>query len=161
MILRAATGDDLAFIMATERLPGYERTVGQWDEAQHRAEMALATSRYVIAEEGGAPVAFAMLQNLEDPGGSIYLKRIAVARQGEGVGTRALRLLQDDVFALPKAHRFWLHYAETNERGHRLYTSAGFVREGLEREIYQLADGTRVSAVICSILRREWEKLRA
>lgn len=130
MNLREATADDLAFVMNTERLPGYELTVGRWEEAAHRAEMALSGSRYLIASERGEDVAFAMLQTLEDPNGNVYLKRFAVSRQGEGIGKRALSAVQDWVFARPLSHRFHLHYAVTNERGHRLYAGLGFQHEG-------------------------------
>ena len=37
--LRPATEADIPFVMATERMPGFERTVGRWEEAAHRAEM--------------------------------------------------------------------------------------------------------------------------
>ncbi len=161
MTLREATAADLGFIMETERLPGYERVVGRWTSEQHLAEMALPSSCHLIFEEGGARAAFAILQTLDDANGNIYLKRIAVARQGEGVGGRAMRSLQDWVFALPHAHRFHLHYAAINERGQRLYAATGFRHEGREREVYLAPDGTRVDSVRVSILRHEWAALRA
>lgn len=161
MILRDATPGDIAFIMETERLPGYETMVGRSSADEHAAEMAKPSSDYIIAEEEGAPLAFAMLQTLDDPNGNIYLKRIAVARQGEGVGTRTLRALQDYVFALPGAHRFYLHFSVRNERGRRLYAAVGFQHEGVEREVFQLEDGGRVDIVRVSILRREWQALRS
>ncbi|MBX3431372.1 MAG: GNAT family N-acetyltransferase [Hyphomonadaceae bacterium] len=160
MILREATFADVDFIMRTERLPGYERSVGQWSAAEHTDEMSKPASRYLIAEENGAPVAFAILQTLDDPGGNIYLKRFAVARQGEGIGTRAMRLLQDWVFAIPAAHRFHLHFSALNEPARRLYAAAGFQPEGIEREVFMLEDGARVDSVRLSILRQEWEKFR-
>ena len=44
--LRLARGTpaDIPFVMATERLPGYDDLVGRWDEARHHA--ALADPRY-------------------------------------------------------------------------------------------------------------------
>lgn len=160
MKLRGATEADLDFIMRTERLPGYEIMVGHSARDVHAAEMARPESRYFIGEENGAPVVFAILQRLDDPNGNIYLKRIAVTQRGEGVGARMLVALQDWVFALPQAHRFYLHYSEQNERGHRAYARAGFRHEGIEREAYQLADGSRVSSFQVSILRPEWAALR-
>ncbi len=160
MILRAATLDDLDFIMRTERLPGYERTIGQWSAAEHSQEMSKPGSRYLVAMEAHEAVAFAILQTLDDPGGNIYLKRIAVVRQGGGIGTSAVLLLQDWVFALPDAHRFYLHFSALNEPGRRLYARTGFQPEGIEREVYKLADGARVDSVRVSILRAEWEKSR-
>jgi RimJ/RimL family protein N-acetyltransferase len=161
MILRDATPADVDFIMRTERLPGYERTVGQWNAAEHVAEMSKPDSRYLIAEEGAGPVAFVILQTLDDPGGNIYLKRIAVIRQGEGIGVRTMRLLLDWVFARPGAHRFHLHFSALNNPGRRLYEKMGFQPEGIEREVFQLEDGVRVDSVRVSILRPEWEKSRA
>ncbi len=161
MTLREASAADLDFIMETERLPGYERVVGQWTSEQHLAEMALPSSRYLIFEEDGSRAAFAILQTLDDANGSIYLKRIAVVRQGEGVGGRAARALQDWVFALPHAHRFHLHYAAINERGQRLYAAVGFRHEGREREAFAAPDGGQMDCVRVSILRHEWAALRA
>ncbi len=133
MILRDATPDDVDFIMRTERLPGYERLVGQWTLAEHRQEMSKPDSRYLVAVEADEAVAFAILQTLDDPGGNIYLKRLAVVRQGQGIGTSAVLMLQDWVFARPDAHRFHLHFSALNEPGRRLYASTGFQPEGIER----------------------------
>jgi RimJ/RimL family protein N-acetyltransferase len=160
MKLRDATIADIDFVMATERLPGYEASVGRWEREVHAAELASPASAYLIAEEGGAAVAFALLQALTDPNGNVYLKRFAVTRQGEGIGSRALRLTQDWVFARPSAHRYYLHFAVTNERGRRLYFGAGFQQEGVERDVYRMPDGTRVDSIQVSILRPEWQKLR-
>lgn len=160
MIVRPASLGDIAFVMATERLPDYEKTVGRWSEAEHAAEFACAASAYLVGEEDGARVAFAILQTLDDPSGNIYLKRFAVSRQGEGIGGRMLAGLQDWVFARGDAHRLHLHYATGNERGHRLYASAGFVHEGRQREVYKMLDGTREGTFEVSMLRPEWEARR-
>jgi RimJ/RimL family protein N-acetyltransferase len=160
MILRVATRDDIPFIMGTERLPGYEFMIGQSDAETHAREMASDGSRYLIAEEGGTPVAFAILQHLDNRHGNIYLNRFATTRQGEGIGTRALVLLQDWVFARPQAYRLHLHFSADNERGRRLYARAGFQDEGVERQVYPRPDGGRVDTIRVSILRPEWEKSR-
>lgn len=160
MKLRAATEADIDFIMRTERLPGYERTVGRWSANEHAAEMARASSRYLIGEEKSEAVGFAILQTLDDPAGNIYLKRIAVTRQAEGIGPRMLAALQDWVFAIPEAHRLHLRYTAKNEPGRRAYARAGFTVEGVEREVYKADDGSRVDAVHASILRQEWQVRR-
>ena len=87
---RAGTGKDIPFIMATERLPGYDAFIGRWDEGRHAQEMADPRSAYVIAEADGAPVGFAILQHLDDPFGNVLLKRIAVDAPGAGRGLRRL-----------------------------------------------------------------------
>lgn len=157
MNLRDATTADIDFIMRTERLPGYERTVGRWSAEEHAAEMARASSRYLIGEENSEAIGFAILQDLDERNGNIYLKRIAVVRQAEGIGPRMLAALQDWVFAIPAAHRLHLRYTATNEPGRRAYARAGFTIEGVEREVYKAADGSRVDAVHTAILRQEWQ----
>jgi RimJ/RimL family protein N-acetyltransferase len=154
--LRVATEADIEFVMRTERLPGYERTVGQSSAEEHAAEMAQTSSRYLVGEENGEAVGFALLQTLDDPTGNIYLKRIVVSRQAEGIGPRMLAALQDWVFAMPEAHRLHLRYTAKNEPGRRAYARAGFTVEGVEREVYKAEDGSRVDAVHASILRQEW-----
>jgi diamine N-acetyltransferase len=158
--LRVATEADIEFVMRTERLPGYERTVGRWSAEEHAAEMARTSSRYLIAEENGEAIGFAILQDFDEPNGNVYLKRIAVTRQAEGIGPRMLAALQDWVFAIPEAHRFHLRYTAKNEPGRRAYARAGFTIEGVERELYKADDGSRVDAVHTSILRQEWLALR-
>lgn len=162
MSLRLAMPADIPFIMQTERLPGYEATVGQWDAERHAHEMAAPSNRYFIFDDDGAPAAFAILQGIDDGEGNIYLKRIAVTRQGAGIGKSAIGALQDWVFrSLPSAHRLYLHYSARNARGHRLYQWAGFVNEGADREAFVATDGARVDRVRVSILRREWAALRS
>jgi RimJ/RimL family protein N-acetyltransferase len=160
MILRGATAGDIAFVMCTERTPGYEQFISQWDAAKHAAEIADPATRYLVAERDAAPVAFAILQNLDDPNGGVYLQRFAAAEQGRGDGAWLLRAVQDWVFARPTAHRLHLHFSVENERGRRLYDRAGFQVEGIERDVYKMPDGRRVSRYLVSILRPEWEKLR-
>lgn len=161
MKLRDATTADIDFIMRTERLPGYERTVGRWSVEEHAAEMARASSRYLIGEENGEAIGFAILQDLDERNGNIYLKRIAVTRQAEGIGPRMLAALQDWVFAIPEAHRLHLRYTAKNEPGARAYARAGFTIEGVEREVYKADDGSRVDAVHSAILRQEWQARRS
>ncbi|MGO4706943.1 GNAT family N-acetyltransferase [Microvirga sp. 2MCAF38] len=159
MLIRTRQGrvDDIPFVMATERLPGFDAFIGRWDEEHHRQEMTLAGSAYLIAERpGGAPAGFAILQTLDDPFGNVLLRRIAVSEPGNGLGRTLLHDTMAWAFARPKTHRFYLDVLAGNERAHRVYRSVGFQDEGILREIYTRADGTRVSAMLMSILRPEW-----
>jgi RimJ/RimL family protein N-acetyltransferase len=159
--LRRALEADLPFIMATERLPGYERVVGRWDEALHRTTMAQSGTAYFIGEVGGEPVGFVMLLDLEEYHGNVLLKRIAMAAPGRGYGRRILRLVMGWVFARPRSHRFWLTVAPHNERARHLYASLGFQEDGVLREAHVNPAGERVSSVLMSILRPEWESSEA
>ncbi|HEX2137089.1 MAG TPA: GNAT family N-acetyltransferase [Microvirga sp.] len=157
--IRPATEDDVAFVMATERRPGFERLVGRSEEAQHRAELRSPGSAYLIGERDGAPRGFAILRGLDDPFGNIYLKRIAVREPGTGFGQAFLQAVIAWSFARPQTHRFWLDVFLHNERARHLYRKVGLREDGILREAYVTADGTRHSQALMSILRPEWEAL--
>ena len=85
--LRRATADDIFFIMATERLPGYDVLVGCFEEDVHRANLADDNWLYFIGlDASGTPQGFAVLQNRHDGDGSEFLRRFAVANAGRGFG---------------------------------------------------------------------------
>jgi diamine N-acetyltransferase len=159
--IRSATEEDLAFIMETERLPGYDRVVGRWEEELHRAEMIKAGTAYAIAERDGAPQGFGILQHLDDRFGNVHLKRIAVREPGSGIGRPLLEALLRLAFERPSTHRLWLTVAPHNPRAQHLYGNVGFQQEGIYREAYMDRDGKRFSPIVMSILRPEWEAGRA
>ncbi len=107
--LRPASLADIAAIMRLERMPGYELCVGRSEEAEHRAMLASATYAYRVGvgPDGGTQ-AFAILSGLNDWHGNLYLKRIAAARAGKGLGTAFLALVLDEAFGTLGAHRFFL-----------------------------------------------------
>ena len=150
--------DDIPAIMALERGEGYEDMVGRWSDEQHAVEMALPGSHYLVAHDaGGAPQGFVMLQRLDDPDLCAYLRRIAVARPGEGLGAALLDAALAHVFGTTPAHRLQLLVYAENERARRAYARAGLVEEGLLRDIRRLPDGRFRSMLMMSILRPEWE----
>lgn len=158
--LRPATEADIPFVMATERMPGFERTVGRWEEAAHRAEIANPASAYFIGEREGEPAGFAIVLSLDEPAGNVLLKRIAVAAPDRGIGRALLAQVIDWVFARPQSHRFWLTVAPHNERARHLYRSLGFQQEGMLREAHINPQGERISSVLMSLLRPEWQAAR-
>ena len=150
--------DDIPALMALERGEGYEHVVGRWSAEQHAAEMALPGSHYVVARNAdGAPLGFVMLQRLDDPDLCAHLRRIAVARPGEGLGAALLVAASAHVFQATPAHRLQLVVYAENERARRAYARAGLVEEGLLRDIKRLPDGRFRSMLMMSILRPEWE----
>lgn len=156
--IRAAAAEDLAAVMAIERAPGFERYVGRSAEDEHRAMLASANFRYLVGEkEDGTLAAFAILRDLEDPHGNVYLKRIAAAPPGEGLGSEFLRLVVASVFARPTAHRFWLDCFAHNARAQRVYEKLGFTRDGVLRQAYRAPDGARLDLTMMALTRPEWE----
>ena len=142
--------------MAIERMPGFERHVGRSDEAEHR--VMIASPAYAYRLGGGAGVeAFAILSGLGDPHRNLYLKRVAVARPGQGLGTAFLSLVLDEAFGPMGAERFYLDCFADNARAQAAYRKLGMSRDGVLRQAYRLGDGTRADLVMMSILKGEWE----
>lgn len=131
--LRPATPDDIPFIMATERLPGYDELVGRFEEDVHRANLTDDNWLYFIGlDDTGTPRGFAILQNRNDNDGSEFLRRIAVTDAGGGFGKPFLSVLIDWVFANTDNRRFHLHVRNANTRARHVYESLGFIADGPE-----------------------------
>jgi ribosomal protein S18 acetylase RimI-like enzyme len=155
--LRPARPDDIAFILATERMPGYERMVGRSTEEQHRAALTMADRAYLLGvDAAGERAAFAIVRDLADAHGNVCLLRLAVPLPGRGVGSRFLREVLRWVFAETAAYRLWLAVMPGNARAHHVYASHGFVEEGVMRAAYRSADGTRIDLAVMSLLRPDW-----
>lgn len=158
LTLRKADKADIPFIMATERMPGYDRFLGSYEEAEHLRLLGEASWAYFVAtDESSSSVGFAILNDLDNRDGNVCLKRLAVREAGQGLGTAILPSLLSWVFQETSTHRFWLNVVDYNARGLRLYRKAGFVEEGVKRQSALLADGSRADLVMMSILRPEWE----
>ena len=69
--------------------------------------------------QSGAVEAFAVLRGLGDPHLNLYLKRVAVALPGSGLGTAFLSLVLDEAFGTMGAERFHLDCFADNVRAQR------------------------------------------
>ncbi len=144
--------------MAIERSPDYERYVARSEEEEHRAMLSSPSHAYRLGVgQSGQIEAFAVVRGLGDPHLNLYLKRIAVARPGLGVGTAFLGLVLDEAFGTMGAERFHLDCFADNFRAQRSCEKLGFTRDGVTRKAYRLADGTRVDLVMMAILKSELE----
>jgi diamine N-acetyltransferase len=152
MELRHATEADIAAIMEIERTPGFENYVGRSEAPD---------CRYIILEGEAGPAGFAILQGVGSPSGVVYLKRVAIRTPGKGLGKEFLTALISLSFLECGAHKFWLDAFETNARARHVYAACGLRLDGVLREHYPLADGSRANLVIMSILKREWQELDA
>lgn len=153
--LDRATEADIPFIMATERLPGYEALVGRWDEAKHRAAMADGRHAYFVGWRAGAPVGFLIIRDWNSSEQVSLLKRIAVAGPGQGDGKQLLRAALDAVFEQTNVHRLWIGVFPENQRARRAYEAVGFVAEGVARGS-AFFGGTHRDELTLAILRPEW-----
>jgi ribosomal protein S18 acetylase RimI-like enzyme len=159
--LRPAALADIGAVMAIERSPDYELYVARSDEEGHREMLASPLHAYRVGiGESDVVEAFAVLRGVGDPHLNLYLKRIAVARPGRGVGTGFLSLVLEEAFGRMGAERFHLDCFADNLRAQRSYAKLGFTRDGVMRKAYRLANGTRADLVMMAILKSEWEARR-
>ena len=152
--LYRAVSADLPFILATERLDGYDSVVGRWSEERHRAALADSGHAYFVGRIDGAPAGFAILRDWASPDRVTTLQRIAVAAPGTGVGRRILAAVIDRVFAETDCHRFWLGVFPDNLRARRAYEAVGFVPEGVARGL-AFFGGAHRDELIMAILRTD------
>ena len=157
MCIRAAAVEDIAQIMALERLPEHWTFVGRWSEEEHRRAMAEAEVRYFVAEGEGGLAAFAILRGVGSENRSIEIKRIVVRSPGEGTGRQMLRWLLAKAFGEYGAHRVCLDVFEYNARARHVYASLGFRLEGMLREAV-FRDGAFHSLVLMSLLDGEYAR---
>ena len=156
--LRRAVRADIEAIMAIERRPGFEALISRSSAAEHETMMAAPDYAYFVGLDGqGAVVAFAILRDLADPYGNLYLKRVAVLEPGVGVGAAFLGALANWAFRETAAHRFWLSTFDSNARAQHVYRRLGFTCDGVLREAYRGPDGRRRDLTLMALLRPEWE----
>ena len=155
LVLRPARAADLDAILAIERGLGYEDLVGRSSRQEHEAMLAGPRHAYFVGERSGIE-AFAILRDLDDINGNVYLKRIVVARPEQGTGTAFLAALIDWTFAHTRAHRFHLDCFADNARAQAAYAKLGFTRDGVLREAYLAPSGQRRDLVLMALTRPEW-----
>jgi RimJ/RimL family protein N-acetyltransferase len=158
--LEPAGAADLDYIMATERLPGYEALVGRWERAHHEAAMADDRHAYFIARDDDRCVGFAILRDWASRERVTHLKRIAVSTTDRGVGKGMLRLIISRVFGDNNGHRLWLGVFPENARARRAYEQAGFCADGIARR-NAFFGGVYRDELIMAVLRSEWEATSA
>jgi RimJ/RimL family protein N-acetyltransferase len=147
---------DVPFIMATERMNGYDELVGRWDEARHLSAVNDRHYAYFLAKDIRGPVGFAIVRDWASPERVTCVKRIAVVKPGKRVGRRLLRAVVEAIFQGTNAYRVWLGVFPENERARRAYEAVGFRAEGIARG-NAFFGGTFHDELIMAILKPEWE----
>ena len=147
---------DLDYIMATERLDGYEALVGRWERARHEAALADGRHAYFIGRADDRRIGFVILRDWVSPERVTLLKRIAVGAPGRGHGKAILRLTIKRVFDETDAHRLWLGVFPENARARRSYEQVGFCAEGIARGSAYFG-GVYRDELIMAVLRPYWE----
>jgi RimJ/RimL family protein N-acetyltransferase len=146
---------DIPFVMATERIAGYEQWLGRSDEAWHRAALVDARFAYFVGRLDGEPIGFAILQGWAAAEQVTHIKRFAVVRPGQGLGKVFLRAIVDAIFAETKTFRLSLGLFPENLRARRAYEGVGFKAEGISRGS-ALFHGAHRDELVMALLRPEW-----
>ena len=155
MMVRRATPNDLPFIMATERLDGYDQLVGRWEEPRHREALAAENYAYFISEVDNESAGFAILRGWNAADRVTLIQRVAIAKPGLGIGTSMMKLIVDCAFQETNVFRLWIGHFTDNIRARRCYQSAGFKPEGITRGSAYFF-GVNHDEAILSIIRPEW-----
>jgi RimJ/RimL family protein N-acetyltransferase len=153
--LARGTADDIAFVMAAERLPGYEELVGRWSEAQHLAALADGRHAYFIARFESQDIGFAIVRDWASSERVACIKRIAVSNPGQGHGQMLLAGLVDHIFRKTDAYRIWLGVFPDNARARGAYEAVGFKAEGLARGS-AFFGGVYRDELVMALLRPDW-----
>lgn len=160
--LRIARGDaaDIPFVMATERIAGFEHVVGRWDETRHRAALADGRHRYFVGHADSAPIGFVILRDWASAERVTLVKRIAVGAPGRGHGRALLAAAVDAVFRQTDAWRVWLGVFPENLRAQKAYAAVGFRPEGVARGS-AFFGGVHRDELVMALLRPEWDARQA
>jgi NADPH:quinone reductase-like Zn-dependent oxidoreductase/RimJ/RimL family protein N-acetyltransferase len=156
--LDRGTANDVDFVMATERLAGYEQLVGRWDATQHRAALADGRHAYFVARRQSEAIGFAIVRDWSSPEQVAHIKRIAVCRPGLGQGRSFLAPLVKRIFTDTEAFRIWLGVFPDNIRARRSYEAVGFQAEGVARG-NAFFGGAHRDELVMALLRPEWSGL--
>lgn len=155
--LRRANAGDLNYIMALQYAPENLKFIVPFDEDYHREIIDSDGSERldVIIEEldTGTAAGYFMLRELDSP--CAEFTHVIIGRKGLGYGREALNLLLEWTFKIRKYHRVWIDCKDYNSIALHLYESAGFVREGVLREIL-LTDGVYENLIVLGMLNREY-----
>ena len=158
-MLRPAVAADIPFIRSLTTRPDYAPFISDSDDAQLQVWIDSPSDRFLIWETDAAR-GFAVVRDIDRPGGIVELFRIALDRAGGGQGERFLRALVDHGFRKLGAERLWLDASAENPRAVKVYARAGFQVEGILRaHWYRPALGRAVDLILMGLLRSDWQAL--
>ncbi|MEU9096851.1 GNAT family protein [Streptomyces sp. NPDC048361] len=140
-----------------------------WDEAAEARMQAWYSTRHeqtdrldlaVVERATGVCVGEVVLNEWDSGNRSCNFRiAFAPAGQGRGLGTEAVRLIVGHGFERLGLHRISLGVYAFNPRAQRAYEKAGFVVEGVRRDVL-LHEGEWVDEIVMSVLPPEWRRHR-
>lgn len=147
---------DLPEIVRLEHHPENTEYILPYSLSRHRQALESKDEMHLKLITGeGSLAGFVLLAGLENPNSTVEFRRIVVALKGMGHGRQAIRLVKEYCFEHLMCHRLWLDVFEDNARARQLYSSEGFVEEGIMRECIK-HKGLYRNLVLMSILESEY-----
>lgn len=151
---------DLDVILKMETSSENAPYIGQWELNQHVKAIIDPNIAHLKIVLNNEILGYIILIGLNDPNHSINFRRIVVEKKGCGFGREAIRLVKDMVFNQFQAHRLWLDVMVHNERAYALYSSEGFIDEGICRGCLKQEDRF-IDLRIMSLLEQEYKLNRS
>jgi RimJ/RimL family protein N-acetyltransferase len=157
--IRAALADpETRMLTGSSHLAFDEDRLTTWygtrNEQDDRLDLAVAD------RASGRCVGEVVLNEVDEHNRSCNFRTlIGPAGRGRGLGTEAVRLTIAYGFEQLGLHRIGLEVYAFNTRARRVYEKAGFVVEGVLRDVLRYGD-TWVDATVMSILATEWNGRR-
>ena len=154
---------DSEFQRLLNEMPARPRTTRYWqDSLRDGGDNPNDFPFGIHALDDGRLIGFVALRVTSWPWGQamVAIGLGQAADRGRGYGTDAMRVALRYAFAELNLERVTLQAFSHNARGIRAYEKAGFVHEGLGREILR-RDGQRYDEVNMGILRADWLRAEA
>ncbi|HOP06979.1 MAG TPA: GNAT family protein [candidate division Zixibacteria bacterium] len=157
VVLRKSLPKDIEHIVGIERDSANTPYIRTWSVERHlHAVNDIDHGHYIVTLDNSEEIlGYAILVGLDDPEGNIEFKRLVIDSKDKGYGRAAFRKVVEMVFEELGAHRVWLDVMEHNQRGYHIYSTEGFIKEGVQREA-AVVDGRRVNLITMSMLKREY-----
>jgi aminoglycoside 6'-N-acetyltransferase len=155
IVLRPVRDADADQLLKILREPEVARWWGAYDAARVREDLIDVSDETVYAIESGDEVIGAATfyeETTPDYRHASLDIFLATDRQGQGLGTEALRLLARHLFDVRGHHRLVIDPAAANERAIRAYLRLGFRPVGIMRQYERGADGTWHDGLLMDLL---------
>lgn len=154
--LRDTSENDIDQVLELERDPENTPFIRQWTRQQHVESLSDGHyGHYIIQNTEGRMLGYIILTGLTNPDKSIEFKRIVIRSKQKGLGKQAVSLVAGKAFNELGAHRLWLEVLPSNKRARSVYSSCGFINEGIHRESVKMGDAF-LTLDVMSMLKHEY-----
>jgi RimJ/RimL family protein N-acetyltransferase len=148
-----ASRDDIAFVMATERLPENAGLVGRWVRDEHEQALDDPGNAYFIGSIARKRVRFVIVQRWAPKSRGSLIRRIIVAETGKRIGRELLSKVIDAIFAETNAAWLWLNVRPDNIRAQRCYSALFSFAERASIE-----EAGESNSLLMVLRRSDWER---